>query len=157
MMEEAEVHFKDYLSTQKLKYTPERRKIFHEIFNSTDHFDAEELFIRLQTQNKSVSRATVYRTLDLLVKLGLVRKVCLGDKSSLYESIVNWKRHGHLVCLSCGKIQEFTIPRIDQAFEKVCREFNFLAQNRCVQISGYCERCKSESIVKIKRNHKLTH
>lgn len=146
MMEHSELKFKHYLNSQKLKYTPERQKIFHEIFNASGHFDADELYFRLQSQNRRVSRATVYRTLDLLVRLGLVRKVCLGDRSSIYENIINWQRHGHLVCLSCGRIQEFVIPELNEALEKVCEEKHFTAQNRCLQISGYCENCQDKSL-----------
>ena len=148
-MEQTEQSFRRYLSQQNLKYTPERRKIFKEIFDAQDHFDAEELFVRLRGHQEKVSRATVYRTLELLVKLGLVRKVCLGDRSSLYENNVNWQRHGHLICIECGKIQEFNAPAMEELFEKTCKKYGFFAQNRCIQISGYCEDCKKRSIVNL--------
>lgn len=145
-MDEYEVRFKEYLAQHNLKYTPERRRIFHEIFSARDHFDADELFMRLRAHNRRVSRATVYRTLDLLVKLGLVRKVCLGDRSSLYENVFHWKRHGHFVCVACGKVQEFQLSGIDERLEAICQEHNFRAKNRCIQISGFCSECQTNGV-----------
>ncbi len=145
--EEAELKFRKYLASQKLRYTPERRKIVRAVFSARDHFQADELYMRLKAHNQRVSRATVYRTLDLLVKLGFVQKVCVGDRSSIYQSALNGRRFGHLICLVCGKIQKFELPEIENSVEKVCREFHFVSQNGSVQISGYCETCRNESLV----------
>lgn len=149
MIEKAESKFREYLSSQSLKYTPERRKIFREIADSREHFAADELYMKLKTHNRRVSRATVYRTLDLLVKLGLVRKVCMGVRSSVYENVLKWKRHGHLVCIKCGKLEEFSLDELESTFSGVCDEFDFEPNNRCVQIFGTCHNCKSNSAVKV--------
>jgi Fur family ferric uptake transcriptional regulator len=151
-MEKPEQQFRKYLASQKLKYTPERRKIFGEILSAKNHFDADELFVRVNDNNtKRVSRATVYRTLDLLVKLGIIRKICLGDTSSLYENIVDVKKHGHLVCLSCRKIIKFELGKIESILGEACNDNQFSPQNRCIQVSGYCEDCLEKSALRITR------
>ncbi|MFQ5707285.1 MAG: Fur family transcriptional regulator [bacterium] len=147
-MEHVEQQFKEYLAANKLKYTPERRKIFNEVFSSRDRFDADELFVRLRSHSKRVSRATVYRTLDLLIKLGLVRRVCLGDRSALFENVFSWKQHGNLICKACGKIQEFKIKEIEERLEAVCKQNAFEAQSSCIQIFGYCSQCKAAVLSK---------
>ncbi|NIR48865.1 transcriptional repressor [candidate division KSB1 bacterium] len=139
-----ELRFKKYLASQKLKYTPERRRIFKEIIESDKHFAAEELVARLKSQKHRVSRATVYRTLDLLSKLGLVNKVCMGDKPSLYESARSRKRQGRLVCVSCGKIQRFSDSEMNRFLDSVCENFEFRPKSQCIQISGYCQACAEE-------------
>ncbi len=140
-MEEAELKFKDFLATQRRKYTPERRRIFKAIFDSQEHFDADGLYARLKDDNKPVAKSTVYRTLNLLAKLGLVGKVWVGNKPYMYH-MSHAQQQGFLVCVSCGKRQRFGISGIEKAFDKACKEFNFSAQNRTVQISGYCKNCK---------------
>lgn len=141
-MEEAELKFKDFLSSQRLKYTLERQRIFKVIFDSREHFDAEGLYARLKNSSRPVSRSTVYRTLNLLVKLGLVGKVWVGNKSYMYQNMSHSEQHGYLVCVSCGKRQRFGISGIEKVFNKACKAFSFSAHNRTVQISGYCKDCK---------------
>ncbi len=147
-MEEQELKFKKFLSANKLKYTQERKTIFHEIMSTQDHFDAEELLKRLKNKNKTVSRATIYRTLDLLAKLGIIKKVCYGDNASRYWNDIYKNRPGFLVCISCGKIQEFQIPGMEEAIQKVCEESGFQAHNHCMQITGFCQECqKKEEVI----------
>ena len=93
-MKQAELAFKSFLSARRLKYTPERRKILEEIFAARDLFDAEQLLRRLKRHNKRVSRATVYRTLELLARLGLVKRVCFSERTSFYENMTNGPHNG---------------------------------------------------------------
>lgn len=140
-MKQAELAFKSFLSARKLKYTPERRKILEEIFAAGDLFDAEQLLLRLKKHNKRVSRATVYRTLELLARLGLVNRVCFSERTSFYENTTNGQHNGRLFCQSCGKIEQFSTEGIDELIETACRENDFIAQNRCIRIAGYCRDC----------------
>lgn len=141
-MKSAERKFRRYLAAQQLRYTAERKQIFEEIIQAQEHFDADALLLKLKSKNLSVSRATVYRTLDLLVKLGLVRKSCVGERSSIYESVLGWVRHGHLVCMNCGRVEEFRVPEIDAALDQICENSGFDLRNRCLQLFGYCADCR---------------
>ncbi len=141
-MKEVELDFKRYLSSRKLKYTPERQIVLREVLGLTGHFDADGLLLRLKSQRKVVSRATVYRTLDLLVKLGVLRRVCCGDKTSLFENNLAWKPNGHLVCLACGEILQFEVPQqVDKTVHALSKRMSFRPQNRSLEIFGYCDSC----------------
>ena len=144
-MKQAELAFKSFLSARRLKYTPERRNILEEIFAARDLFDAEQLLLRLKRHNKRVSRATVYRTLELLARLGLVKRACFSERTSFYENTTSGQHHGRLFCLSCGKIEQFSTEGIDELIQTACRENHFIAQNRCIQIAGYCRDCNRQA------------
>ncbi|OGC76392.1 MAG: hypothetical protein A2Z27_01420 [candidate division Zixibacteria bacterium RBG_16_50_21] len=135
--------FEFYLRRKNLKLTQERRVILNEMSGSDKHFGPEDLLIQIREKGKRVSRATVYRTLDLLVDSGVVKKVCLGPQQFYYESLAQKEqRHSHLVCLKCGKIVEFSDPRTEERINEICRENNFRMTSRCFQVFGFCSRCR---------------
>lgn len=135
--------FSDYLKQKQLKYTPERRTILNEVFNIHNHFEADELFLRLrQKRDHRISRATVYRTLPLLEESGLVRKVIFVDKHTHYEHVYGHKHHEHLICLNCGKVIEFYRKSLEDTLEDVARENDFKHIAHKMEITGYCKNCK---------------
>ena len=132
-MKEVEVIFRDYVQSKGLKFTPERQTILNHVFECHGHFEAEELLIDMRKSNKRVSKATIYRTLALLVSSGLLREVIFGEKHAHYE---------HLVCIGCDKIIEFNDERIENFQEEICIENKFKAESHKFQIMGYCEDCQ---------------
>ena len=135
--------FEYYLRKKNLKLTQERRDILDEMSGSERHFGPEELLLQLRDKGKRVSRATVYRTLDLLVNSGVVKRVCLGPQQFYYESIAKKEqRHSHLVCLKCGKIVEFSDEVAEGRINQICRENEFKMTSRCFQIFGHCSDCR---------------
>ena len=81
----AENIFRGYLRDRRLKYTPERRSLLQEVLGNDGHFEAEQLLIALRQSPHRVAKATVYRTLPLLVNCGILRQVQFGDKLTRYE------------------------------------------------------------------------
>jgi Fe2+ or Zn2+ uptake regulation protein len=67
--------FRDYIKERGLRNTPEREMIIEEIFSIHDHFDVDELFLRMRNKKKTISRASIYRTIPLLVESGLIKEV----------------------------------------------------------------------------------
>lgn len=134
--------FKDFLSENQLKLTPQRRAVLEAVFATHRHFDAEELVQILKQMGKRISRATVYRTLDLLVKSGLVHAMELGESRKVYEHIVGHRHHDHLICTECGRTIEFGDGFIELLQEKVCDRLNFQAQKHSLRIFGRCENCR---------------
>jgi len=134
--------FANYLKQQGLKWTPEREKIFQEIFATEGHFEAEDLAYRLRKRGTRVSKATVYRTLPLLVKAGLIKEVIHGEKHHHYEHLHGENQHDHLICLKCGKIAEFEEEALRELEEKICKKHHFRPQNVVVEIFGYCKNCQ---------------
>jgi Fur family ferric uptake transcriptional regulator len=134
--------FSDFLKQKGLKSTPERNALFDEIFSTHKHFDAEDLVARMRTKGKTVSRATVYRTLELLHDCGLVGRVRLNEEKYRYERLHLGEHHDHLVCTGCGRVIEFVEPRIEKLQDLVCERHGFLATSHSHQIRGVCASCQ---------------
>jgi Fur family ferric uptake transcriptional regulator len=142
-MKRAEKFFIQYLRDNNLKVTKERLMLLDELFNSTGHLDADSLLFQLRNQGKRVSRATIYRTLDLLVQCGLARKSRLGREHYVYERVTPGKRHDHMVCTGCGRIIEFYDADLDERQREVCLEHNFRPTFYSLQIQGLCSECQT--------------
>ena len=82
--------------------------IFEKAFETHEHFSAEKLYEWLrQEDGPKVSRATVYRTLDMLERGGFIESLDVGRGELVYEHVLGHKHHDHLVCTECGRIEEF--------------------------------------------------
>ncbi len=134
--------FEDYLKSHNLKLTRERRLILDEIMQSNRHIEAEDVVYNLKNKGKKVSRATVYRTLELLKETGLVRRVCLGENQYRYEQVYGKEKHNHLVCVKCGNLIEFENEQVDHLQAEICQAHEFQMVTRCFQIFGFCQKCK---------------
>jgi len=141
--------FKEYLTSRKLKFTAERQAILDRVFENHKHFEADELLVDLRLNDMKISKATIYRTLALLVKSGLLREVIFGERHAHYEHVYGHEHHDHLVCNNCGKIIEFTEHRIEKLQDEVCRKNKFKTDSHRLQIQGLCEDCweKNEKAV----------
>lgn len=140
-IEEGSSLFRSYLASQKLKMTQERRRILEEVFRSAEHFGADELHLRFVRKKIAVSRATIYRTLEHLVKSGLVRRVYLDQKKAFFEHVHGRQHHEHMICLNCGKVIEFSDDPLEQRQDKVCRDLNFKPLRHSLRIVGLCSDC----------------
>jgi len=138
-IEEIKEIFSQHLEKHNLRRTPERYAILEEIYNRTDHFDAEALYIHMKNSNYRVSRATVYNTLELLVVCDLVTKHQFGKNLTQYEKSYGFKQHDHLICLNCGKVVEFCDPRIQQIKSTVGDLLNFKITQHSLNLFGYCK------------------
>ena len=134
--------FRRYLSGQKLKMTAERRLILDEVSSSREHFGADELHLRFVSRKLRLSRATIYRTLEHLVKSGLVRRVYLDQKKAFFESALGREHHEHMICLTCGKVIEFSDDPLERRQEKVCLAHGFKAMRHSLRIVGLCRECQ---------------
>lgn len=147
-MKSYEEHFRRFLSKRGMNFTRERRTILACVFSTERHIEAKKLLQALRRRGEHVSRATVYRTLSLLVESGLLDEVSLGEEHRHYEHLPAHEHHDHLVCTTCGNVIEFTSPAIERMQEDVCREHHFEAKGHRLRIFGYCERCVTEAASK---------
>jgi Fur family transcriptional regulator, ferric uptake regulator len=141
-MKRAEKYFVQHLRDNNLKITKERLMLLEELFNSQGHLDADSLLFQLRNQGKKVSRATIYRTLDLLVQCGLARKSRLGREHYVYEKVTPGKRHDHMVCTGCGRILEFYDADLEDRQRQVCLSHAFRPTFFSLQIQGLCAECQ---------------
>ena len=121
---------KDILKNEGLRYTKQRQQVWDDIRRSSEHRDAEEIYIQINKASKSkhgekVSRATVYRTIDVLVKNNLVRKMELGDGRALYEHKIEEEHHDHIICVETGKIIEFYNEELEKIQEDIVKEHGY--------------------------------
>ena len=134
-----------FLRLRGFRTTPARKAILDAAYTIHGHFEAEDLFLKLRRQKGlKISRATVYRTLPLLVKCGLLREVLFTDKHSHYEHIWGHEHHEHLVCLDCGRVFEFQSPELEKVLDLAARNHRFRPSGHKVEITGYCEKCRGK-------------
>jgi Fur family transcriptional regulator, ferric uptake regulator len=138
-----EVHrFQEFLQGQGLKLTPERTALVREIFSIHYHFEADELLFKMKEKHVKISRATVYRTLELLVKSGLVRRVHLGEDHYHYEHVSGNSHHDHLICTTCGGVIEFHDEELERLQMAICETKKFTPTFHNLQILGVCDPCR---------------
>ncbi len=136
--------FKDYLESCGLRLTTKRLDILEQVYAYNGHFQAEDLLVHMRRNGYNASRPTIYRTLPLLVKSGLLTEFIDAQKNTRYESIHSLKEHAHLICLRCNQIVEFKEPGIDALQKAVCKAHRFKAVRFRNEIIGYCADCQAE-------------
>ena len=140
-MKPEETIFRNCLTSRGLKFTPERSIILQEVFQRHDHFGAEDLLTSIRKKGRRTSRATIYRTLELLVQCRLLDVVEFGGGSHHYEHVLGHQHHDHLICERCGRIIEFTDTQLEKLKQKVCEEMDFEDRFHTLKIFGICDRC----------------
>ena len=105
------------------------------------HLDAEEVYRRAQEKQHRLSLSTVYRTLRMLKKLGLVEELHFDETHHHYEAKPAAEHH-HLICLSCGRVVEFECSLTQKMKEDMAEEKGFEITGVEVQMTGYCSRCR---------------
>ncbi len=136
--------FRNYLRKKGLKFTRERLIIFNGIISISKHFDADSLCEFLKGRNKNISRASVYRTIPLLVKSGLITESLRCNNKFSYELTFGRRHHDHMVCVKCGRIIEFYDARIEKLQNEVCKKRGFEPLRHKLGIKGYCRACLSK-------------
>jgi len=135
--------FLDFLKRKNLRRTSQRDAIIETVFNTEEHFTAEQLLDWSRRRDKSVSRATVYRTLPLLTESGLVREMDLGKDFKYYDpNYADHPNHSHIICGDCDKIVEFESEKISQLEDEISHKLGFAVKTQRLQITGTCEQLK---------------
>ncbi len=132
-------NLRSYLRENNLRFTTERVIILEEIFSSPPHFDAEQLFIQIRNKHQHISRATVYRTLDLLSQIGIIKKENLGQGYASYELNLNIPHHDHMICVECGKVVEFVDEVIEKRQKEISEKYGMEMIRHQLQIFGRCK------------------
>jgi Fur family transcriptional regulator, ferric uptake regulator len=132
------------LASLGIRLTRQRRAILQVIETADHHLDAAQILRWAQRIEPSVDRVTVYRTLSLLKKNGLVDELDLmhvGGEGHYYERVTG-RDHLHITCLRCAKVLEFESPYLEMIRQKVAADSSFKIAVARLEIGGYCPDCQ---------------
>jgi Fur family peroxide stress response transcriptional regulator len=124
-----------------MNVTPQRIAIYRALLESEDHPTPEMLFRTVSSEMPSLSLATIYKTLDALASIGLVRSVAVESDKRRYDA--NDSPHHHLVCSSCGSIRDYYSHEFDALVPRAPVR-GFVPQNVSVNITGICVACRQK-------------
>lgn len=128
------------LNERGYRLTPQRMMVLSAIESSDNHISAEEIYAQVVAKYPHVNISTVYRTLELLKRLGLVTETDLGGGRVRYHPAEKG-RHHHLVCQECGRIIDLDESVLSSLKNRLLREYKFSADLRHLAIFGRCENC----------------
>ena len=129
------------LNVTGIRVTNQRALILKIIRQGKGHPDADEVYRRAREKQPHLSLSTVYRTLRLFKKMGLVEEVHFDEAHHHYE-VKPSAEHHHLVCLGCGRVIEFRYPLARYVKRNVAEARDFDIINTEVRMTGYCSRCR---------------
>jgi len=133
----------EFIRRKGLRRTEQRDLIIKSVFSKDEHFTAEELFDRVRKSSNDISRATVYRSLALLVEADLLREIDLGDNQTTYDpNFLDKPSHNHLVCIDCGRVVEFEDAHVDLLNDCVTRRLGFRPMRQTLKIEASCEQLR---------------
>jgi len=124
-----------------LKSTNQRTIILKAFLSSTSHNSTEDLYLKLRKKHSKIGYATVHRALKLFAECGIAVELDFGDGQTRFEPFRVGRHHDHLVCTECGKIIEFTEPRIEELQEQVAAQHGFKIERHRHELYGRCAEC----------------
>ncbi len=132
------------------RWTMPREAILEFLSRSSKHMSAKEIYASLYNAYPRMGLTTVYRTLDLLARMGIITKLTLGDGQSRYEFKSSEKKdhHHHLICTICGRIINYSefldeeLSLIKKTEERLAKKYNFIIQDHNIEFLGLCGKCK---------------
>ncbi len=134
-----------FIQKKGLRRTTQRETIVDLAFSLDEHFTADELFDRVRRVDSETSRATVYRTLSLLVEADLLRPIDLGDSHVTYDpNFLDKPSHNHIVCIDCGRVVEFEDNAVDLQTSSVTSSLGFTTVRQAIKVEANCEQLRSE-------------
>ncbi len=135
------VEVEQFLRSRGVRLTPQRQLVVRRSAAYL-HFTAEELVKDVRTFDGSIARGTVYRTLALLHRVGVVEKHDFRYGPPNYEVTLAKAHHDHLMCVQCGEIIEFQEPRIERIQEQVVKRYGYQLLSHTHKLYGLCRTCQ---------------
>jgi Fur family ferric uptake transcriptional regulator len=134
--------FRAYLHQQRLPVTHQREAIAMALFESEHQLSVDDLADILRDRGEHVGKATIYRTLNLLVEGDLAREHDFGEGFKRYEHQAGEARYDHLICTGCGRVERFARAALDDLQGQIAAELGFTVQSRRLKIYGLCGECQ---------------
>ena len=137
--------FRAALEEHRMPVTHQREAIARALFESGRHLSAEDVAERLKDRDEQIGKATIYRTLNLLVEVGLATEHDFDEGFKRYETRAGPSHHDHLICTSCGSVTEFQRSELESLQEEVARRHGFQVLTRQLKLYGLCVECGVDS------------
>ncbi len=134
--------FRRYLREHSLPVTTQREQVAEVVLAAVGHLSVEDIEQQLRQRNLHIGKATVYRTLDILARSGMITERDFGEGFRRYERVPGHPHHEHLICVRCGKVIEFTNDRLERLKALVADEYGFQHHHHRLEIYGVCRECQ---------------
>jgi len=156
MRSEVRERVHSYLAEKGFRRTSQREAIVEAAFSTKEHYTAEELLAMARKVDRSVSRATVYRTLPLLVECGVLKEMDFGKDYKFYDpNYLDHPTHNHLICVDCSKIVEFEDQHIELLENCITKRLGFSPASKSLRIEARCDELRKRGACKNRKKGKF--
>ncbi len=139
--------FGRYLRDQGLPVTHQREAVARVVFDSDGHLSVDDLESALRGRGERIGKATIYRTLDLLVRSRLVDEHDFGEGFKRYENrLSKHPVHEHMICVECGTVTEFESDELYKIETRVRAKYGFTPVRHRLEIYGLCKGCQDSGV-----------
>ena len=132
-----------FMNKRGLRSTEQRRLIIDTLFDASEHITIDGLLSEVRAIDPKVGYATVYRTLKMLTESGVVQEHKFGDGHTRYELADANSHHDHLICLECGRVDEFVDDVIEKRQKAVAESNGYALAQHQLALYGYCADCRA--------------
>lgn len=132
---------KTLLSAAGCRVTAPRRAVLESFQEPQEHLEADEILRRARRRHPALGRATVYRALDLLTELGVVRPLRSRGGKTRFMRI--GRGHDHLVCSRCDTVAEVEVSEVERIGRRLARSAGFTIQSHLLEFYGICPGCRA--------------
>lgn len=134
----------ELLKDNRIKVTNERTSIIGVLRKTNLPLTPAEIYLRVKTQLPKTNLTTVYRNLEMLEDLGLLKRLAFNQTGFSYELLTNRPHHHHAVCKKCGRFED--LENISEKFvDKISQQTNFKIEDHNLEFFGLCENCQRGS------------
>ena len=133
------------LKERGYKLTPQRRAVLQVIVNSRDHLTPATLYERVRQDYPNIGLVTIYRTLEILTKLGFICETHAGGSCRNYVIRRPSGHHHHLICSGCGAVINFTDCYLAELEQRLSKETGFEIESHLLEFLGYCRNCRKDA------------
>ncbi len=123
------------------KLTPQRRVVIQTITSNQDHLTTAAIYEKVRQDYPTIGLVTIYRTLEILAKLGLICELHAGDSCRSY-TISTLGHHHHLICSNCGTVVDFAGFELGEVEQSLSKETGFRIDGHLLEFVGLCQACQ---------------
>jgi Fur family ferric uptake transcriptional regulator len=123
------------------KVTNARRTILAVVCESRKHLSSSDILTEVETRDPEIGRASVFRNLELLTRLSIIRPTCLEARTPVYVVMPENGHHAHIVCPRCSKVTDIEECEVEELIERVANEHNVLMAGHLLELYGVCTEC----------------